>query len=291
VGGFVVEGTQVLAARSSVRVALASAAGRLCLAWTGTDGRLNLLSSLDGECFGDQLTLDDRSRQRDPNLVVAVLDSALNESVELGPALAPAASGLYLAWTGTDRRLNFWRTGVGTEGRQILSDRSRVAPALASTERAVVLAWIGEDHDLHLRRGRDGILTEQWTLGKAGWGGPAVALQDDRMVLAWKRRGRLHLMRWTGRGTPERWRLPATSLLADPALCLAGDDIVLAWAGTNARINLAAVRDGRLVGRVVTDIWTWGGPAIAVHNDHLYLAWSDSDRVKMARCRMQLPAP
>jgi hypothetical protein len=43
---------------------VASLGGRLLLAWTGTDGCLNPLSSRDGRTFGDKATLPFRSWQR-----------------------------------------------------------------------------------------------------------------------------------------------------------------------------------------------------------------------------------
>ncbi len=66
--------------------ALVSHAGRLWLAWTGTDRRLNVMSSPDGVSFGQKMVLDERSSTQ--------------------PALAVHNGRLVIAWTGGGNRIN-----------------------------------------------------------------------------------------------------------------------------------------------------------------------------------------
>ncbi|HET6953276.1 MAG TPA: hypothetical protein VFI47_23045, partial [Acidimicrobiales bacterium] len=59
----VYDSSAVLAEKSSASCAVASARGALHLAWTGSDSRLNLVSSGDGRHFGGKRTLPHRSSQ------------------------------------------------------------------------------------------------------------------------------------------------------------------------------------------------------------------------------------
>ena len=76
----------ILNQTSNAGPALASFGGDLDIAWTGTDGRLNVESSSDGTTFGNQVIL--------------------NQTSNAGPALASFGGDLDIAWTGTDGRLN-----------------------------------------------------------------------------------------------------------------------------------------------------------------------------------------
>jgi hypothetical protein len=109
-------------------VASAYHKGRLLVAWTGTDCRLNLISSNDGMNFVNKVIIEEHSY--------------------FGPALASHGGALILAWTGTDRRLNV-RAGDG-DGRFIkkkvvLEETSAGTPALCSHKGNIVLGWAGTD--------------------------------------------------------------------------------------------------------------------------------------------------
>jgi hypothetical protein len=93
---------------------IASWAGTLWLAWTGTDTRLNLLAYL-GAAKGR------------PKLVA-------QEASHVGPALCPDIQGgmLHYAWTGTDAHLNLVSTGDGESlsPKVISPQKSNVTPAV-----------------------------------------------------------------------------------------------------------------------------------------------------------------
>jgi len=83
------EGRQLLSTlpeTSYLAPAIANFNGKIYIAWTGTDGRLNVESSSDGTTFGNQVIL--------------------NQTSNAGPALASFGGDLDIAWTGTDGRLN-----------------------------------------------------------------------------------------------------------------------------------------------------------------------------------------
>ena len=66
--------------------ALASHGGRVWVAWTGSDRRLNVMSSPDGAYFDQKLVLDERSLAP--------------------PALVVHNGRLLIAWTGGGNRIN-----------------------------------------------------------------------------------------------------------------------------------------------------------------------------------------
>jgi hypothetical protein len=66
--------------------ALMSHGGRLWVAWTGTDRRLNIMSSADGSNFDRKFVLDERSSAQ--------------------PALAVHNGRLVIGWTGGGKEVN-----------------------------------------------------------------------------------------------------------------------------------------------------------------------------------------
>lgn len=66
--------------------ALVSHGGRVWLAWTGGDRRLNVMSSTDGVSFDRKVVIDERSSAQ--------------------PALAVHNGRLLIAWTGGGNKLN-----------------------------------------------------------------------------------------------------------------------------------------------------------------------------------------
>ncbi len=67
-------------------LAMVSHASRVWVAWTGTDRRLNVMSSPDGLSFDHKVTLDERSATQ--------------------PALSVHNGRLLIAWTGSGNRIN-----------------------------------------------------------------------------------------------------------------------------------------------------------------------------------------
>ena len=74
-------------------VALLSHAGRLWLAWTGTDRRLNVMSSPDGVTFDQKVTLDERSTT--------------------APSLTVHNGRLVIGWTGGGSKINVATLALG----------------------------------------------------------------------------------------------------------------------------------------------------------------------------------
>lgn len=150
--------------------------GKLYIAWTGTDSehRLNIMSSSDGVNFGSKITL--------------------GETSFTSPALAQefAYRGVYsdmlfLAWTGTDRRLNSMVSldGMAFGSKITVEEFSNAAPGLGSySYGGLPLAWTGTDSRLNFVRyfGSSGKVTFNDTSIAA----PAlVTYYYDRYFIAW----------------------------------------------------------------------------------------------------------
>jgi hypothetical protein len=115
-------------------VGLTVFAGRLWMAWTGTDDKLNVMSSSDGTSWVDKQKLDvARSR--------------------VAPAILAHEGRLYIAYTGTDDRLNILRSDDG--GRSFgnlvtLVEKSSHSPSLATFEGQLLLGFTGRDSHLNI---------------------------------------------------------------------------------------------------------------------------------------------
>src|SRR5207249_6005699 len=107
--------------------------GHYYIAWTGTDFRLNVMSSADGHTFANKVTLGETS------------DSA--------PALCFAGTKLYLIWQGRDANssLNIMESTNGTAftNKVTLGDSSDFRPAMTKAAK-LELAWTGRDAGHHL---------------------------------------------------------------------------------------------------------------------------------------------
>ena len=84
----------------------------------------------------------------------------LDETSRTGPAIAEHNGRMYMAWTGTDNKLNVMqsRDGVDWGAKIRLDEESDHPPALVSNGRYLFMAWIGRGNGkLNVMRSDDGI--------------------------------------------------------------------------------------------------------------------------------------
>lgn len=268
----IVQADQVrLEERSRATCSVASWQGQLYLAWTGSDGRLNLMVATDGFRFGDKRTLSERS--------VRTEGSGENSStIPMGPALAASDDfGLHMTWTGTDRWLNVMRLDRPDMPKVIVDQRSSDAPALAIRGTDLVLAWTGSDRQLNLVASQNGFATPPLLLGERSSHSPAVAAWGSSLLVVWAGSDRqLNLIHDLG-GTfcPPRFSGDTTN--RNPALCVQGDERVMVWRDPNRWLFARSV--SRESWGTVTPIEATSsvGPAICVHRGQLVLAWTATD--------------
>ena len=121
-------------AKSSCAPAVCSHHGRLILAWTGTDRRVNILTDA-----------------QDPSRPPIRLEQAKSSCA---PAVCSHHGRLILAWTGTDRRVNILTDAQDPSRPPIRLEqaKSSCAPAVCSHHGNLILAWTGTDRRPNLGR-------------------------------------------------------------------------------------------------------------------------------------------
>jgi len=266
-----------LAETSESGPALTTFNDRLYIAWAGTDGRLNVMSSSDGVNFSGKVTLSEFSfvapaltlfqgrltiawTGTDGRLNIMSSSDGINfgdkvtleETSNAAPALVTAAlvdlplpGRLYLGWTGTDGRLNVMSSldGVNFESKVTLEDTSNVAPVLKDFTGRLYIAWTGTDGRLNVMSSSDGVnFGGKVTLGETSFAAPALEVFSSRFNIAWTGTdGRLNIMSsLDGVNFGDKATLAETSIAA-PALSrfrsLVGGGYI-AWTGTDKRLNV-----------------------------------------------------
>lgn len=210
-------------------------ADKLTIGWTGTDSRLNLIPSSNGKDFGDKVTLDETS-----NVAPALRSAAL---VGL-----PLPGRLFVAWTGTDGRLNLISSTNGRDfGNKVtLSEMSNTAPALTDFRGKIYIAWRGTDGRLNVMsstNGRD--FGEKVTLGETSDLAPTLEVFNSSLHIAWTGTdGRLNVMYSSdGMNFVEKKTFANTSK-AGPALARLSNlrgPVALAWTGPDGQLILQLI--------------------------------------------------
>jgi hypothetical protein len=213
--------------------ALAACGARLCLAWTGSNGALNVLAAEHPD-YAAPSTFKERSGE--------------------APSLAATGSGeVAVAWTGTDRHVNLLTAAVATSGAplpvagaksRLAEAKSDNAPAVCHHEGRPVIAWTGSDRRINVLAVAEYGPGTPLRLDEArSYGAPALCSHQGRLILAWTgsdRRINMVAVAEYGPGTP--LRLDEAKSYGAPALCSHQGRLILAWTGSDRRINLAYVQ-------------------------------------------------
>jgi hypothetical protein len=264
----------------------------------------------------------DATATRHVGTLGGVTDIVRGEERVVVPERASAACGLaawqgraYLAWTGSDFRLNIASSADGArfEGKQIIPHRSYttettssttytgpnssptstsstrhigLAPALAAGPDGVYLAWTGTDRQLNVLRtwlgeGGHGVLDE-----RSGTG-PGLGAWGDDVVLTWAGSDtRVNVLRVAGAHPDKRTFDETTS--AAPAVCQAGQDLLVAWTGTDRHLNIMATSGGDFGGSTRLAETSSHGPALCPYGvGQVLIAWTGSD----SRLNLMVLAP
>jgi hypothetical protein len=282
--------------RASAACALAEWQGRAYLAWTGSDFRLNIASSADGARFEGKQIIPHHSYIREttnsttytgPNN--SPTQTSTSRNVGLAPALAAGPDGLYLAWTGTDRRLNVMRTWLGEGGHGVLDEHSGTGPGLGTAGAAgeeVVLTWAGSDQRVNLLTIAGGQAAKH-TYDETTSATPAACRAGDDLVVAWTGTDRhLNVMATRDGQSGGATRLEETSSHG-PALCPYGEGhLLIAWTGSDSRLNLMVLAPGQASAPRTLDETSNRAPALCTFGNDVLLAWAGTDgRPNVTRLR------
>src|SRR5262249_43599585 len=111
---------------------LVSHGGRLVVAYTGTDGALNVFSSPDGDFHGD-------ANQDDKHV--------LGQHTSFAPSIASFDARLFIGWTGDDAKLNWAEVlnfgSGGLAAKTVSTDSSADGVSLLGFGDKFIVSWRG----------------------------------------------------------------------------------------------------------------------------------------------------
>lgn len=263
---------------SNWQPAIAAFNGKLYLAYTGLDGRLNVASSIDGQTFGASTIIP-------------------NNSSAVGPGLTAFNGNLYIAWAATDgrRTINIMRSadGVSWVNKQLFgSEASRGNPAIAGSSSQLLIAWNGTDNARTLNIGCIVCLnapygTKVTFQGATSDYGVGLAAINENFFLAYRDRYASAGIRVAGSPAYDPLTFGSVSsvgtAIRGPGITGSGGFAYVGWVGSANFLNVATFQlsgttttlvSQSLVGSEISDT----NPALASLNGHLYYVWLGTDR-------------
>jgi hypothetical protein len=234
-----------LGEKSAAACAATTWRDQLYLAWTGTDMHINVASSVDGLGIMGKQRLAQVSYKRVTKSSSGPNESSTTETVALAPALAGSGSRLWLAWTGSDGALNVLGAEHPDYPRPVtFKERTAESPSLMTTEPGnLTVAWTGTDRHVNLLT-----VAEDPPGPSLPMGGVKSRFDEAKSDNA-------------------------------PAVCRHQGRSVIAWTGTDRRINLlTAAEYGPGAPVRLEEARSYGAPALCSHQGRLILAWTGSDR-------------
>lgn len=221
------------------------------------------------------------------------------------PAIASDGTRLFLAWTGTDERINLMVSGDdgATFHKHTTGELTGHSPALASSTLTFV-AWTGTNGALNVAEVDRSEplpatifgLRNKVTLAETSPHGPGLARGGDgRLYLVWTGEDdRINLVRsgdggltWTEKVTYRETSSHGPAIVAHP-----NGRMYLAWKGVDndnlnvARLNLQVTPQevAKLERKTTLPELSEHGPALGAHDDFTFLGWTGTDdRVNLAR--------
>jgi hypothetical protein len=227
--------------KSSAACAVTSWQDQVYVAWTGSDLHLNLASSPDGRVLAGKRRLAYRTYQQ--RWSGSGSDSS-RQLVILSPSLAGSGEQLFLAWTKGNGAPQVLVAERPDAQPVTIRQRSTEPPSVTMSERGeLLLAWTGTSGQVNLAT-----VAHDWSTRPIGLTkvrsnvGPALCSHRGDLILAWS-------------------------------------DLILAWIGTDRRINVLTVRGNRPTQPVrLEQAKSDHPPAVCSHRGDLVLAWTGSDR-------------
>ncbi len=234
-----------LGEKSDAPCALTAWRDQLYLAWTGTDLHLNVASSADGRAITGKQRLAEVSYKRVTESSSGTNQSSTTKTVALAPALAGSGARIWLAWTGSDGALNMLGAEYPGYPRPVtFKERTAVSPSLTTTgPGGLAVAWTGTDRHVNLLT-----VAEDLPGAPLRAGGAKTRFDEAKSDNA-------------------------------PAVCRHQGRLVIAWTGSDRRINLLTVAGYQPSAPVrLEEARSYGAPALCSHQGRLILAWTGSDR-------------
>ena len=185
--------------------------------------------------------------------------------------------------------------------KQTLPQTSPLTPAIVG-ESELFLAWTGDDNQLHVVRAIDAGPVNQWDLGEYSFSGPALAVFNDRLYIAWTGTDQYRLLNVMSAAygdlfttDPHGPFVNKQTILEDslfgPALAAFKGELYIGWTGVDQfqLLNVMPSADGYYFDRSRKTIVredSIATPALATVDDadilgpdhsKLYLSWTGTD--------------
>lgn len=245
------------------------------MAWTGMDGRLNLM------------VLKDEPLNKDGKVT-------LDESSSDGPVLIRKPGGFkYMAWVGGDRHLNvmsytydFKTDSKAYDFKRIdkttLDETASGAPALLFAKNRFFLAWTGRDDRLNVMASDDGkTWKDKVTLEERSSAAPSLATVGDKLYLVWRGTNTQHNINWLYSSDGKNWTGKFTSdetCSHRPEILDGQTALDIAWIGRDHYWSVNV--QGPLTSGSATTKRTFkfngsntAGPRLFRFKGHTYVAW------------------
>jgi hypothetical protein len=192
-------------------------------------------------------------------------------------------NGLYfIAWTGTDKRLNLLTreiTNSQTVDKFTFPEKSKSSPCLAANQDRLYLAWTGEDDHLNVAQVSGKNLIEHVKLTETSELGPSITFLNGKIFVSWKgSNGRIEVGHFNGSSSlKDKFISVLDTTVATPTI--AGHDglLYVAWNDTKHAINLGVIQDKIMVKKSILEETTFEMPLIVSENNQLKLAWVGTD--------------
>jgi hypothetical protein len=218
--------------------------------------------------------------------LLTLVGSVAAETSYSAPAITTFNQHLYIAWRGTDDRVNI--EDLITQVKTTLNETTSATPALAVYRGRLVVSWTGTDSAHHLNvesssNGKDFDITTRNTLSQTtpASDGPALTVSHGLLDIAWTGTDPQHKVNFAlstdGKNFGSANQIRGAFSPYGPALATGSNgDFYVAWTGTDGRLNVV---DG------LTGVSPFGGPipvtsnnapSLAANGD-LYIAWTDTD--------------
>lgn len=255
--------------------------GSLALAWFGTDGQFNIISSTDGITWGNKKTV--------------VLKAGKNDNV--GPPALGSGGGLpsfsqHIGWrNSSDNALWLGLNDPETVGGGVESgEYTDHAPALSSS----FIAWTGSGNpqlNVAVCGGANfsGPIVSKVVSPESSDSGPCLCDFNGETLIGWRGSGNyvLNVAQVSG-GHIVNKKILGESSDYGPALAGVGSNLYIAWKGSgNPQLNIMHSPNGyaSFGGKTVFSDSSDSAPALASHNNALFLAWrgSGNNNLNVAR--------
>ncbi len=250
--------------RSFIQPTLAVFKNQSYIAWTGSNGHLNIAKSSTGDTFTSPTMLSGNSAQR--------------------PALTVFNNQLYVAWIGNDKLFYVTRSNDGSTFTtpSKFGFTSIAGPALTVFNNQLYMAWTGNDKRLAITRSSDGstFATPGVLPGVSSARAPALTVFNNQLYIAWTGSDKHFYVTRSNDGgtfiTPDI--LPGASTDKVPELAAFNNQLYMAWTDTDNLIHIIRfVNDTTFTGVDTPGGTSFQGIALTVFNNQLYAAWSGTD--------------